>query len=130
MMLQCFSEWRWTPAKTVEVCPPTVAFFPIERVVAAIVVVVDSQIVRQLAKIDFDPCLSEVPTNGIFVEERRQVSQFHHSVVDWPEEQTQGSRAGAAEASTMEEDEVDDDDDGFEDAEDNEEEEDTDNNTS
>ncbi|KOM27186.1 hypothetical protein LR48_Vigan404s003700 [Vigna angularis] len=51
-----------------------------------------------------------------------------HSVVDWPEEQIQGSRAGAAEASAMEEDEDDDDDDAFEDAEDNEEEEDTDDN--
>ncbi|KOM50142.1 hypothetical protein LR48_Vigan08g096900 [Vigna angularis] len=51
-----------------------------------------------------------------------------HSVVDWPEEQIQGNRDGAAEASAMEEDE-DDYDDAFEDAEDNEEEEDTDENT-
>ncbi|KOM40846.1 hypothetical protein LR48_Vigan04g104400 [Vigna angularis] len=43
-----------------------------------------------------------------------------HNVVAWPEEQAQGSRAGVAEASTM------DDDDAFEDAEDDEEEEDSD----
>ncbi|KOM43243.1 hypothetical protein LR48_Vigan05g084700 [Vigna angularis] len=49
-----------------------------------------------------------------------------HNVVDWLEEQTRGNRAGAVEASAMEEDEDDDDDDAFEDAEDNEEEEDTD----
>ncbi|KOM47777.1 hypothetical protein LR48_Vigan07g148100 [Vigna angularis] len=51
-----------------------------------------------------------------------------HQMVAWPEERAQGSRAGAAEASTMEEDE-DDDDDGFEDVEDDEEEEDTDDST-
>ncbi|KOM43222.1 hypothetical protein LR48_Vigan05g082600 [Vigna angularis] len=43
--------------------------------------------------------------------------------------QTKGNRAGAAEASAMEENEDDEDDDAFEDAEDNEEEEDTDDNT-
>ncbi|KOM45580.1 hypothetical protein LR48_Vigan06g088600 [Vigna angularis] len=55
-----------------------------------------------------------------------------HNVVAWPEEQAQGGRAGAAEASTMEKDEdsTDDaEDDAFEDAEDEEDEEDTDDNT-
>ncbi|KOM26393.1 hypothetical protein LR48_Vigan264s000300 [Vigna angularis] len=52
-----------------------------------------------------------------------------HNVVAWPEEHTQGSRAGAAEALTMEEDDDDDDDDAFKDAEDDEEVEDTDDNT-
>ncbi|KOM47604.1 hypothetical protein LR48_Vigan07g130800 [Vigna angularis] len=51
-----------------------------------------------------------------------------HNVVARPEENAQGSRAGAAEASAMEEDE-DDDDDAFEDAKDNEEEEDTNDST-
>ncbi|KOM25188.1 hypothetical protein LR48_Vigan53s000300 [Vigna angularis] len=52
-----------------------------------------------------------------------------HNVVAWPEEQAQGGRAGAAEASAMEMDEDDadyDEDDAFEDAEDEEEEKDTD----
>ncbi|KOM27151.1 hypothetical protein LR48_Vigan404s000200 [Vigna angularis] len=48
-----------------------------------------------------------------------------HSVVAWPEEQAQGSRAGAAEASAMEDD---DNEDAFEDVEDDEEEEDTNDN--
>ncbi|KOM25236.1 hypothetical protein LR48_Vigan62s001300 [Vigna angularis] len=53
-----------------------------------------------------------------------------HNVVAWPEEQAQGDRVGAAEASTMDEDDVDDaKDDAFEDAEDKEEEEDTDDST-
>ncbi|KOM54727.1 hypothetical protein LR48_Vigan10g061900 [Vigna angularis] len=51
-----------------------------------------------------------------------------HNVVAWPEEQAQGSRAGAAEASAMDDDEDDEEEDAFEDAEDDEEEEDTDDN--
>ncbi|KOM52218.1 hypothetical protein LR48_Vigan09g087700 [Vigna angularis] len=46
-----------------------------------------------------------------------------HNVVAWPEEQAQGSRAGAAGASAMD---YEDDEDAFEDAEDDEEEEDLD----
>ncbi|KOM43232.1 hypothetical protein LR48_Vigan05g083600 [Vigna angularis] len=46
-----------------------------------------------------------------------------HNVVAWPEEQAQGSRAGATEALAMDDD---DDEDAFEDAEDDEEEEDSD----
>ncbi|KOM41072.1 hypothetical protein LR48_Vigan04g127000 [Vigna angularis] len=55
-----------------------------------------------------------------------------HNVVAWPEEQAQGGRAGAAEASVVERDEdsIDDaEDDAFEDAKDEEEEEDTDDST-
>ncbi|KOM48067.1 hypothetical protein LR48_Vigan07g177100 [Vigna angularis] len=48
-----------------------------------------------------------------------------HNVVAWPEEQAQGSRAGAAGASTMDDE---DNDDEFEDAEDDGEEEDSDDN--
>ncbi|KOM43219.1 hypothetical protein LR48_Vigan05g082300 [Vigna angularis] len=48
-----------------------------------------------------------------------------HNVVAWPEEEAQGSRAGVAEASTMDDK---DDEDNFEDAEDDEEEEDSDDN--
>ncbi|KOM43609.1 hypothetical protein LR48_Vigan05g121400 [Vigna angularis] len=59
--------------------------------------------------------------------QRWTMDEFHQ-IVAWPEEQAQGSRAGAAKASAMEEDE-DDDDDTFEDAEDDEDEEDTDDNT-
>ncbi|KOM47943.1 hypothetical protein LR48_Vigan07g164700 [Vigna angularis] len=57
-----------------------------------------------------------------------QMRDMYMSLIDWLEEQTQGSRAGVAKASAMEEHE-DDDDDAFEDAEDNEEKEDTDDNT-
>ncbi|KOM26744.1 hypothetical protein LR48_Vigan312s000500 [Vigna angularis] len=49
-----------------------------------------------------------------------------HNVVAWPEQQAQGGRAGATEASAMEMDEDDDEDDAFEHAEDEEEEKDTD----
>ncbi|KOM51938.1 hypothetical protein LR48_Vigan09g059700 [Vigna angularis] len=59
---------------------------------------------------------------------RRTMEEFHN-VVAWPEEQVQGDRAEAVEASAMEknEDDADDDeDDAFEDAEDEEEEKDTD----
>ncbi|KOM49712.1 hypothetical protein LR48_Vigan08g053900 [Vigna angularis] len=51
-----------------------------------------------------------------------------HNVVAWHKERAQGSRAGAAEASAMEDDE-DNDEDAFEDAENDEEEEDIDDNT-
>ncbi|KOM37840.1 hypothetical protein LR48_Vigan03g122200 [Vigna angularis] len=51
-----------------------------------------------------------------------------HNVVAWPEEQAQGSRAGAAEASAMDDDEDDEEEDAFEDAEDDGEEEDTNDN--
>ncbi|KOM29466.1 hypothetical protein LR48_Vigan697s000400 [Vigna angularis] len=68
--------------------------------------------------------------------ETLEAEPFHMRAA-WPEEQAQGGRAGAAEASTMEkdEDDADDDafedadDDAFEDAEDEEEEEDADDNT-
>ncbi|KOM47401.1 hypothetical protein LR48_Vigan07g110500 [Vigna angularis] len=59
----------------------------------------------------------------------RWTMEEFHNVVAWLEEQVQGDRAGAVEASAMEieEDDVDDDeDDAFEDAKDEEEEEDTD----
>ncbi|KOM40838.1 hypothetical protein LR48_Vigan04g103600 [Vigna angularis] len=59
----------------------------------------------------------------------RWTMEEFHNVVAWPEEQVQGDRAEAAEASAMEmeEDDVDDDeDDAFEDAKDEDEEEDTD----
>ncbi|KOM47779.1 hypothetical protein LR48_Vigan07g148300 [Vigna angularis] len=59
---------------------------------------------------------------------RWTMDEFHNAVA-WPEEQAQGGRAGAAEASAMEKDEDDADDDAFEDAEDKEEEEDTDDST-
>ncbi|KOM41366.1 hypothetical protein LR48_Vigan04g156400 [Vigna angularis] len=51
-----------------------------------------------------------------------------HNVVAWPEEQAQGSKVGAAEASAMDDDEDDEEEDAFEDAEDDEEEEDTNDN--
>ncbi|KOM43029.1 hypothetical protein LR48_Vigan05g063300 [Vigna angularis] len=57
----------------------------------------------------------------------RWTMEEFHNVVAWPEEQVQGNRDGATEASTMEMDEDEaDDDDAFEDAEDEEEEKDTD----
>ncbi|KOM25961.1 hypothetical protein LR48_Vigan208s000400 [Vigna angularis] len=59
----------------------------------------------------------------------RWTMEEFHNVVAWPEEQVQGGKAAAAEASAieMDEDDVDDDeDDAFEDAEDEGEEEDTD----
>ncbi|KOM52119.1 hypothetical protein LR48_Vigan09g077800 [Vigna angularis] len=55
----------------------------------------------------------------------RWTMEEFHNVVAWPEEQAQGGRVGAAEASAMEMDEDDADDDAFEDAEDEEEEKDT-----
>ncbi|KOM45630.1 hypothetical protein LR48_Vigan06g093600 [Vigna angularis] len=51
-----------------------------------------------------------------------------HNVVASPEEQAQGSRAGATEASAMDDDEDDEEEDTFEDVEDDGEEEDTDDN--
>ncbi|KOM27966.1 hypothetical protein LR48_Vigan475s000800 [Vigna angularis] len=63
-----------------------------------------------------------------FIAHRWTMEEFHN-VVAWPEEQVQGGRAEATEASAMEmdEDDADDDeDDAFEDAEDEGEEEDTD----
>ncbi|KOM38260.1 hypothetical protein LR48_Vigan03g164200 [Vigna angularis] len=62
----------------------------------------------------------------------RWTMEEFHNVVAWPEEQVQGDRAEAAEASAMEmeEDDVDDEeDDAFEDAEDGGEEKDTDDNS-
>ncbi|KOM43230.1 hypothetical protein LR48_Vigan05g083400 [Vigna angularis] len=62
----------------------------------------------------------------------RWTMEEFHNVVAWPEEQAQGDRAGAAEASAMEMDQGDaddDEDDTFEDVEDEEEEEDTDDNS-
>ncbi|KOM40690.1 hypothetical protein LR48_Vigan04g088800 [Vigna angularis] len=59
----------------------------------------------------------------------RWTMEEFHNVVAWPEEQAQGGRVGATEASAieMDEDDADDDeDDAFEDAEDEEEEKDTD----
>ncbi|KOM40718.1 hypothetical protein LR48_Vigan04g091600 [Vigna angularis] len=59
----------------------------------------------------------------------RWTMEEFHNVVAWPEEQVQGDRAEAAEASAMEmeeDDAADDEDDAFEDAEDEGEEEDTD----
>ncbi|KOM55447.1 hypothetical protein LR48_Vigan10g133900 [Vigna angularis] len=59
----------------------------------------------------------------------RWTMEEFHNVVAWPEEQVQGARAEATEASTMEmeEDDADEDEDeAFDDAEDEEEEEDTD----
>ncbi|KOM37526.1 hypothetical protein LR48_Vigan03g090800 [Vigna angularis] len=56
----------------------------------------------------------------------RWTMEEFHNVVAWPEEQVQGGRAEAAEASAMEMDEDDADDDAFEDAEDEGEKEDTD----
>ncbi|KOM55496.1 hypothetical protein LR48_Vigan10g138800 [Vigna angularis] len=60
--------------------------------------------------------------------QRWTMDEFHN-IVAWPKEQALGDRAGAAEASAVEEDEDDADDDAFEDAEDEEEEEDTDDST-
>ncbi|KOM57525.1 hypothetical protein LR48_Vigan11g055800 [Vigna angularis] len=81
---------------------------------------------------EFQPTTPKVATAEMIIgmydtppAHRWTMDEFHN-VVAWPEENVQGSRAGAAEASAMDDDE---DDDASEDAEDNEEEEDTNDNT-